>query len=58
MKGTSKKVMGETIGGDQDDWTVSALGIPSVTGELGYQGQFLDSWRAVDARTANEILEE
>jgi len=36
MKGTSKKVMGETIGGDQDDWTVSELGIPSATGELGY----------------------
>ena len=38
MKGTSKNVMGETIGGDQDDWTVAELGIPSATAEIGYQG--------------------
>ena len=58
MKGTSKEVMGQTIGGDQDDWTSAALGIPSATAEVGYEGQFFDSWRVKDASTANEILSE
>ena len=44
MKGTSKEVMGIAIGGDQDDWTLDALGIPSVTAEVGYVGQFIDEW--------------
>ena len=35
VTGTSKQVMGITIGGDQDDWTVDTLGIPSVTSEIG-----------------------
>jgi hypothetical protein len=30
--------MGITIGGDQDDWTLGELGIPSVTSEIGYVG--------------------
>jgi hypothetical protein len=38
MKGTSKELMGITIGGDQDDWTLGELGIPSVTSEIGYVG--------------------
>jgi len=35
LKGTSKEVMGVAIGGDQDDWTLAELGIPSVTAEVG-----------------------
>ena len=58
MKGTSKEVMGQAIGGDQDDWTLAQLGIPSVTTEVGYVGQFLDEWRVRDASTANDILQE
>ena len=42
--GTSHEVMGVTIGGDQDDWTLGELGIPSVTAELGFVGQFKDEW--------------
>ena len=42
--GTSKEVMGVTIGGDQDDWTLGELGIPSVTAELGRNDQFIDEW--------------
>ena len=34
-KGTSFQVMGETIPGDQDDWAVDTLGIPSATAEIG-----------------------
>jgi hypothetical protein len=42
--GNSYSTMGETVGGDQDDWTLSALGIPSVTSEVGFVGQFKDDW--------------
>lgn len=38
MKGTSKEVMGLALGGDQDDWTLDQLGVPSVTAELGFSG--------------------
>jgi len=58
MKGTSKETMGQAIGGDQDDWTLAELGIPSVTAEVGFVGQFIDEWRVRDAGTANDILEE
>ena len=50
--------MAETVGGDQDDWTTQALGIPSVTSEIGYVGQFIDEWRVNDAMTAKDILVE
>jgi hypothetical protein len=45
MKGTSKEVMGIAIGGDQDDWTLGELGIPSATAEVGFVGQFIDEWQ-------------
>ena len=35
VKGNAKAVIGNTIGGDQDDWTLAELGIPSVTAEIG-----------------------
>ena len=51
--------MGETVGGDQDDWTLSALGIPSVTSEVGYVGQFKnDGWNIVDSQTAKDLMNE
>jgi len=58
LKGTSKEVMGQSIGGDQDDWTLAELGIPSATAELGYEGEFIDEWRVRDAKTATDMLEE
>lgn len=58
MKGTSKETMGLAIGGDQDDWTLDALGIPSVTAEVGFVGQFNDEWRVKDASTATDIMVE
>lgn len=58
MKGTSKEVMGLALGGDQDDWTLDELGIPSVTAELGYVGQFIDEWQLKDPGTGNDILRE
>ena len=44
MKGTSKEVMGITVGGDQDDWTLAQTGVPSVTAEIGSADQFIDEW--------------
>jgi hypothetical protein len=38
LKGTSKETMGIAIGGDQDDWTLGELGIPSATAEMGFVG--------------------
>ena len=58
MFGTSKEVMGLAIGGDQDDWTLDALGVPSVTAEVGYVGQFIDEWQIKDVSTANDIMAE
>ena len=58
MKGTSKELMGIAIGGDQDDWTLDTLGIPSITAEVGYVGQFIDEWRVKDASTENDIMRE
>lgn len=58
MKGTSKEVMGQSIGGDQDDWTLAELGIPSATAELGYEVEFIDEWRVRDANTATDMLAE
>ena len=50
--------MGLAIGGDQDDWTLGQLGIPSVTAEVGYVGQFIDEWQVKDASTAQDIMQE
>ena len=44
QKGTAKQLMGITIGGDQDDWTLATTGIPSVTSEIGNVDQFTDEW--------------
>ena len=43
--GNSKEVMGLTLGGTQDDWTLGQLGIPSVTAEVGNVIQFKDEWQ-------------
>lgn len=50
--------MGLAIGGDQDDWTTDRLGIPSVTGEIGSVGQFIDEWIVKNTGTANDIMKE
>ena len=50
--------MGVTIGGDQDDWTLGELGIPSVTAELGKDAQFIDEWQIKDGVTEQKIMQE
>lgn len=58
LKGTSKEVMGQAIGGDQDDYALGELGIPSVTAEIGFEGEFIEEWRARSVETARDILFE
>ena len=36
-KGTSFQVIGEVIGGDQDDCAVDVHGIPSATAKIGHE---------------------
>ena len=50
--------MGQAIGGDQDDWALAELGIPSVTTEVGFVGQFKDEWQVIDTQTASDILKD
>lgn len=42
--GNSKDIIGEKIGGDGDDYILGELNIPSVTAELGTEGQYVDEW--------------
>lgn len=50
--------MGQAIGGDQDDWALAELGIPSVTTEVGFVGQFKEEWQVIDTQTASDILKD
>jgi hypothetical protein len=34
------------------------LGIPSVTAEIGFEGEFIEEWRAKSVNTARDILNE
>ena len=45
LKGNSYEVIGDVMGGDCDDFIMSAYGIPSVTSEMGYFGQYIKDWR-------------
>jgi hypothetical protein len=38
MTGNSYEVIGDTMGGDADDYIMSTYGIPSVTSEMGFFG--------------------
>ena len=38
LKGNAKEVIGDVMGGDQDDYMLATYGIPSVTSEMGFFG--------------------
>jgi hypothetical protein len=42
--GNAKDIIGERIGGDCDDYILSEFRIPSVTAELGREGQYIEEW--------------
>ena len=41
MKGNSYEVIGDKMGGDADDYMLDTFGIPSITSEMGFFGQFI-----------------
>ena len=58
MKGNSYEVIGDKMGGDADDYMMATYGIPSVTAEMGFFGQFIKDWRCQSTSVCYEILKE
>jgi len=58
LKGNSYEVIGDKMGGDADDYTMSTFGIPSVTSEMGYFGQYIKDWRCQSKAVCFEIIRE
>jgi carboxypeptidase T len=58
MKGNSYEVIGDVMGGDADDYVMSTFGIPSVTSEMGFFGQYIKDWRCQSKGVCFEILRE
>lgn len=58
MKGNSWEVMGEQMGGDQDDYILDHFGIPSVTSEMGFFGQFIKDWTCQSKSVCFEIIRD
>lgn len=56
MKGNSYEVIGDRMGGDADDYILATFGIPSVTTEMGFFGQFIKDWRCQSKAVCYEIL--
>jgi len=58
MKGNSYEVIGDRMGGDADDYMLATYGIPSVTAEMGFFGQYIDDWRCQSKGICFEILRD
>ena len=58
MKGNSYEVIGDKMGGDADDYILATFGIPSVTSEMGYFGQYIKDWRCQTKSVCYEILRD
>ena len=58
LKGNSYEVIGDVMGGDCDDYIMSTFGIPSVTSEMGYFGQYIQDWRCQSKGVCFEIIRE
>merc|ERR1719163_1234756 len=58
MKGNSYEVIGDKMGGDADDYALSQFGIPSVTAEMGYFGQYIKDWTCQSKSVCYEILRD
>ena len=54
--GNSMDILGQRIGGDQDDWALKNLNIPSVTNEIGSESQFHHEWEVKGRETARKIV--
>ena len=58
LKGNSYEVIGDKMGGDADDYVLATFGVPSVTSEMGYFGQYIKDWRCQSKGVCFEILRE
>lgn len=56
--GNSKDIIGERIGGDGDDYILGEIGIPSVTAELGTEGQYIEEWQVKNLDEALKICQD
>lgn len=56
--GNAKDIIGERIGGDCDDYILSEFRIPSVTAELGREGQYIEEWQNKNNEEALKICED
>lgn len=56
--GNAKDIIGERIGGDCDDYILSEFRIPSVTAELGREGQYIEEWQNKNNEEAQKICED
>ena len=45
LSGNSHEVIGDEMGGDADDYMLATFGIPAVTAEMGFFGQYIKDWR-------------
>ena len=58
MTGNSYEVIGDKMAGDADDYVMGTFGIPSVTSEMGYFGQYIKDWTCQSIGTCFEIIRE
>lgn len=56
--GNAKDIIGERIGGDCDDYILSEFKIPSVTAELGREGQYVEEWANKNVDEALKICQD
>lgn len=58
MKGNAFEVIGDVMGGDADDYVLGTFGIPSITAEMGFFGQFIKDWTCQSKGVCFEILKD
>ena len=49
---------GDVMGGDADDYVLGTFGIPSITAEMGFFGQFIKDWTCQSKGVCFEILKD
>jgi len=58
LKGNAHEVIGDQMGGDADDYMMATFGIPSVTAEMGFFGQYIQDWRCQSKAICHDIIRE
>jgi len=46
------------MGGDADDYMLATFGIPAVTAEMGFFGQYIKDWRCESKQVCHDIIRE